>query len=258
MTIALACAWRPRGELARFQRAHAQLLSLYAHVVITVPPEPDPMIVEALHELPQVTLAVTPDWSYGRHLAIQQAADCASFVHYADLDRMLRWVETDFIGLQGVLARIQDADCLIIGRTAAAMATHAHALQDSEAIINAVFSHILGQPVDLGGGTRGFSREAVQFLLRHSAPGKAIGTDSSWPILLQRAGFKVKAITVDGLNWEVPDRFRTHAVDVQTLLAAAEVYDSDAAHWKRRVQIAREVIEEGLAALDQPLASEIH
>jgi hypothetical protein len=251
MAIALACAWRPRGELARLQRAHPQLLSLYMQVIITVPPEADQMIVAALHELPQVTVVVAPDWSHGRHLAIQQAADYAPFVHYADLDRMLRWVETDFSGLQGVLARIQRTDCLIIGRTPAAMATHAHALQDTEAIINAVFSRILGQSVDLGGGTRGFSREAVQFLLRHSAPGKAIGTDSSWPVLLQRAGFKVEAVTVDGLNWEVPDRFRTHAVDTQTLLAAAEVYDGDAAHWKRRVQIAREVIEEGLAALSK-------
>lgn len=253
MTIALACAWNPRGELARFVSAHAQLTSLYAHVVITVPPNCPADVVDALQGLPRVTVVVTPDWSHGRHLAIQQAADCAPFVHYADLDRLLRWIETDAMGLQEVLARIQQTDCLIIGRTPAAMATHAHALQDTEAIINTVFSRILGQQVDLGGGTRGFSREAVQFLLRHSPPGKAIGTDSSWPILLQRGGFKVEAIAIDGLTWEVPDHYRTHAADAQTLQATADAFDHDVSHWIRRVQVAREVIEEGLAALEQPL-----
>ena len=60
-------------------------------------------------------------------------------------------------------------------------------------------------------------------------------------------------MAIDGLTWEVPDHYRPHAVDAQTLQATADAFDHDVSHCKRRVQVAREVIEEGLAALEQPL-----
>lgn len=247
MSVALATAWRPRGELQRFLNLLPLLEQVYSTIVVSLPPN-------AKHGLPpSVSIAVTTDWSHGRHVAIARALDTdAAHIHYADFDRILHWVETRPDEWCATVDAIQRSDCLVIGRSPRAFETHPHILQDTEKIVNLVFSHLLGRSLDLGGGSRGLSRRAAQYLIANSSPSHAVATDSEWIVLLHRAGFSVDSILVDGLDWETPDHRRTHAAnpDVQHLLA--EQHDADAERWGRRVQIAHEIIRVGLDAMHRP------
>jgi len=125
VSVTLACTWRPRGEMSRFQEIRPQLELVYEDVIVSVPPDVNLDDVRTLEEQPKVFVVVTPDWSWGRHLALQQSLETsASHVHYADLDRLLHWVETKPLEWQRTLEAIQKTDCLIIGRTEKAFRTH--------------------------------------------------------------------------------------------------------------------------------------
>jgi hypothetical protein len=240
--------------MLRLQEIRPQLERVYESVIVSVPPDVNLEDVRTLQEQPKVFVAVTPDWSWGRHLAVQHSLETsASHVHYADLDRILHWVETKPLEWQQTLEAIQRTDCLIIGRTEKAFRTHPQALQQTETIVNLVFSHLLGRPVDLGAGSRGFSRRAVRFLMANSPPGRALGTDAEWPILLHRAGFVVDYLAVDGLEWESSGRYEQQAGDLDSRCHAADAYDEDAKHWAFRVQVALEIVQAGLAATRRAL-----
>lgn len=248
MNITLACTWRPRGQLARFQRLYPVIAALYSDVVIALLSD-DQSILHALQKYPRVSVVQPADISTGRHLAVYTAAQrSGDFIHYIDFDRMLRWLETQPEEVADILPIIPQYDCLIIGRSPAAFATHAQALQQTESIINAVVSYLLGQAVDTGGGSRGFSRPAARFLQQHSPPGNAINTDAEWPILLQRGGYTIGYCAVHGLTWELPDHYKPHAVDPESQQAAAAAYDQDATRWEMRVKIAQSIIESALTA----------
>jgi hypothetical protein len=248
MSTTLACTWRPRGQLVRFQRLYPLITSLYTDVVITLLSD-DQSLHDALQKYARVIVVQPQDIATGRHLAIYTAAQQAGdFVHYIDFDRMLRWLETQPDEVTDILELIPRYDCLIIGRSPEALATHAQALQQTEAIINAVVSFLLGQAVDTGGGSRGFSRQAVHFLQQHSVVGNAIATDAEWPILLQRGGLTVGYHAARGLTWEVPDHYKARAVDPESQQAAAVVYDQDATRWEMRVKTAQSIIDAALQA----------
>ena len=250
MSMALACTWRPRGEMVRFQQLHPELEHVYESIVIATPPDVAPEDVQPMREQPGVTVIGSPRRGWGRYMGIQQALETSpTHVHYADLDRLLHWIETRPEEWRQALEAIQTTDCLIIGRTEQAFQTHPQAIQQTEKIINMVASHLLGQSVDLGGGTRGFSRRAAQFVIANSAPGR--WGDAEWPILLHRGGYAVDYLALDGLEWESADRYKQHAADADRRRAVAEAYDQNAETWARRVEIAREIVQEGLAAVQQ-------
>lgn len=246
MGVTLACTWRPRGELPRFQRLHPQLAQMYESITIATPPGSDRAAVHQMGEEPGITV-VTSSIAGARYLALQTAlATPASHIYLADLDRLVRWAETRPEEWRRVVEAVQQADCLIVGRTEYAMQTHPQALRQTEQLINAVFSDALGQPLDLGGGMRGFSRAAARVVLANSQPGW--WGDAAWPVIVQRAGFAVRYLAVDGMDWETPDRYRERAADADTQRRAAEDYDADADHWACRVRVALEIVQEGLAA----------
>lgn len=254
--IALATAWRPRGELSRFLKLAPQLKEVYATIAISLPPGASPEIIQLLEALPQVRAAVTTDWSHGRHAVLQLALETpVDYIQYADFDRILRWVETRPAEWLQVVSAIQECDCLIIGRTPAAAATHPHALANTERISNQVTSYLLGQEMDVSAGSKGFSRRAAEFLIKNSPPGRALGMDAEWPVLLKRAGFEIQYRTVDGLDWESADRYQDEAADPDSQRRAAEAYDADPQNWAHRVEIAREIIEAGLEAEKKEMGS---
>ncbi|MCC6630114.1 MAG: hypothetical protein IT340_22265 [Chloroflexi bacterium] len=255
MSVALACTWRPRGEQPRLLQHLDHLAAVYEHLVVAVPPD-HALAARALLSRLGGSRAevVTPSHpALGRHTALAAAAAAATgHIHYADLDRLLRWVATGPEEWQQALERVGQADCLIIGRTRAAFATHPQALQQTEAIINAVFAATFGTLVDLGGGSRGFSARAARALLAYSpagqVPERGYSTDAAWPILAQRLGFRVDYVTVNGLDWETADHYRSAVADTEVQRRAAEAYDADARQWSQRVRMALEIIQAGLDA----------
>lgn len=254
MTIILATAWHPRGELGRFLKLMPLLQQAYSGISISLPPETDTELVHHLQELTQVEVVTTLDWSRGRSLALELALELpGTHIQYVDFDRLLRWVETSQGEWEDILREIQEYDCLIIGRSAGSYQTHPQALIQTEAISNLVVSHLVGQPLDVSAGSKGFSRKACEYLVANCEPGHALGTDAEWPLILKRAGFQVNSVSVDGLDWESADRFREEAADHQSQKKEAEIYDADPQNWSRRVAVAMEIVQVGFETVNRKL-----
>jgi hypothetical protein len=259
MTIALAVTWNPRGESCRFEQLLPDLEKVYAHIAISFPPLADAQVTRLFTEGPfasyaGITVIQNQVWSWGRYKALQQALQApVTHIHYADMDRLLRWVETRPVEWRQVTAQIEAGDYLVMGRSASAYATHPQALVRTEAISNRLISQLVGQALDVSAGSKGFSRQAAQFLVDWTQPGKALGTDGAWTVLLQRAGFRVNYLEVDGLDWETADRYQMQSASAEQQRAQAQAYDQDPAHWAMRVEVALEIVQAGLDAAAQEL-----
>lgn len=254
MSVALAATYHPRGEIARLERLYPALRAAYSALVLSLPPQAAPEDVSRLRALPGAQVFVNAEWSHGRYMALKTAlAGGADHIHYADMDRLIRWVETRPAEWGAALEQVRRCECLVIGRTEAAWATHPRVMIDVERVINRVFSDALGQDLDFGAGAKGFSRAAAAFIVANSQPGRAIGTDAEWPVLARRGGFRVEGLLVDGLDWEIADQHQPAAADAERQRRLAAAYDADPAHWALRVATTIEVIEAGLDALRRPL-----
>lgn len=253
MAIVLAATWDPRGELARLERLMPLLRTWYAGFVVILPPWATDDTGGRLNAL-GVEAERIDAWRGGRYRALERAvAFEASHLHYADLDRLIRWAETRPDELRATLATLETVDALMIGRTDAAQATHPAALRQTERTINDVFSALLGQTLDLPAGAKGLSRRAARYLLAHTDPNDGLGTDATWPVLLTRGGFTLTSVSVDGLDWETADRYRDTAADARLQSEAAAIYDASPDHWRYRVDLAHDIIEAGLRAWTRPL-----
>ncbi len=254
MSIVLATTFNPRGETGRLQQLWPQIQALYSEVIISLPPSialEDAMVIRTLESAQN---HVNGEWSHGRYMALQMAYQTgADYIHYVDMDRLLRWLETRPDELEQTIRQIQQSDCLVIGRTTAARETHPQAMRQTEAISSSLFSRLLGQELDLSAGSKGFSRSAVEYLLANIQAGRAIGADSEWVVICHRAGFKIDSLLVDGLDWEIPDRYQDTAADATRQQQMIIEYDADADNWAHRVKIAHEIVEAGMDAFERPL-----
>jgi len=262
-SITLAASWHPRGELSRFYTLLPRLEPAYSGIVISLPPDVDPSVVAELDAIRQVRVVRTENWSWGRFSAVEEALGFeAGHIQYADLDRLLRWVETRPGEWRATLDRAGRSDCLIIGRTPRAYATHPRALVQTEAISNLVVSHLLGMKMDVSAGAKLFSRAAAEYIIRDCRPigvdGHALGTDAEWPIALQLAGFRLDYVEVDGLDWESADQYLERAAGPEDQRKAAERYDADPRNWERRVAVALEIVETGLITVGKQVAEAAH
>ena len=257
--ITLTTTWHPRGEMPRLQRFYPILRDVYQHLLVVLPPAVGPALVKDVESL-GMRVVIPEDWSWGRFLALRKALETDSdLIHYVDLDRLLRWVETRPEEWRQAIVTISEADCVCFGRTLAAYATHPKALLETEASSNRVISHLLGRKMDVSAGSKGFTRQAAEFLDKHTVPGASMGMDAAWLVLLNRAGYRIKYVEVDGLDWESADQFRMEAADAETQRQAAVAYDGNPEHWEWRAKVADEVVRMGLWAAIQPLeASSLH
>ena len=248
-TLTLSATYHPRGEMTRLERILPQLRATYTGMIVVLPPHTPSDVVNRLRAWFGNGLVISQDWAHGRHLALAHALDYpGDFIQYADMDRLIRWVETRPEEWLRVVAEIPKHECLVIGRTEAAWDTHPRALRETERITSHVFSAILGQELDLSAGAKGFSRAAAEWIVRNSDPGRALGKDSEWVILAHRGGFRVSQVLVDGLDWEIPDRYQEWAADAARMQRMREDYDAKVESWKMRVGVAVEIAEAGAEA----------
>ena len=89
--------------------------------------------------------------------------------------------------------------------------------------------------------------------MANTQPGRALGTDAEWIVVLHRASFRVESLLVDGLDWESADRYADQAADAEAQLRAAEAYDAQAKSWAYRIETIIETVESGLEAMRRPL-----
>ena len=254
MSISLAAAWRPRGELARFKRLYPELRRAYSRIVISLPPQVEGNLLEQLSEFSQVEIVVTEEWLSGRYAALERALTYSTeYIQYADFDRLIRWVETRPDEWLRTLEVIQTVDCLIIGRSDQAYRTHPQALIQTEKISNSVVSNLLDQVVDVSAGSKGFSRAAAGYIVANCEPVHPLGADAEWPLILKKAGFQLAYLAVDGLDWESADRFLGEAADSTRQRQAAQAYDSDPENWAHRVGVALEIVRSGFEAANREI-----
>jgi hypothetical protein len=254
MSVTLACTWNPRGEISRLIEVYPQLVETYEEISIVLPPDADLNQAVPLKNLNNVSLVISQNWSWGRYLALKKGLEAnTSHIQYADLDRLVRWIETQPADWRRTVTYIQDHDCVVIGRTEKAWDTHPEAIRQTEKIPNQLFSQLLGKDMDFSAGSKGFSRAVAAFIMSNSQPGHALGTDAEWVVLAHRGGFRIKSILVDGLDWESADRYRDHAASRETQRQRAIAYDAQAENWEMRVQVAIEIVESGLDALNRDI-----
>jgi hypothetical protein len=259
MTITLAATWNPRGEVERFGQLLPVLEERYAHIVISFPPVADSQVVHLFTEgkfsaRTNISVVQNQIWSWGRYIALKQGLQTpVTHIHYADMDRLLRWVETRPAEWRNAVNQIETGDYLVMGRSASAYDTHPQALVRTEAISNRLISQLVGQTLDVSAGSKGFSRRAAQFLVDQTQPGRSLGTDGAWTVVLYRAGFRIDYLEVDGLDWETADRYQTRSATAEQQQALAQAYDRDPAHWAMRVEVALEIVQAGLDAAAQEL-----
>ena len=251
MSVALTCTWRPHGELPRLQTYLPQITALYSHIVVALI-DTDSATRAALEALPGIRLVLPPDGAHSRVAALHAAyATGAEHVHYCDMDRLIRWIETRPDELRRTVQAIPSADCLILGRTAAAYASHPEAMRSTERIINEVASHLLDLHVDICAGSKGLSRRLLRFLL-NQVPTDGWG-DVSWALLANRSGFLVDYLAADGLDYETADRYQPRAADAAAQRLLAADIDGNPEEWARRVRVAQEILAEGLLIIKHPL-----
>lgn len=239
MTMILALTWQPTSkDIERFQRLYPQLRMLYSGFSIFTPPGCDPAVIAEIAAMDGIKLTEGRERIENRRFkALRQALtfEHVEYIHACDGDHALARFDRFPGDWRRSMEAIRAADCLIIGRSPAVFERYPRPLRDTEEIINKVGSHLLGQPVDLGSGARGFSRRAAEYLIAHASPNThGVATDSEWPVLLHRAGFTIGTYESEGAVYEVYDE------DHRARIESAE-------GWAKRVELARLIIQ---AALD--------
>jgi hypothetical protein len=238
MKTILAMAWR-LNDLPRLEKHLSTLQMLYAGFSI-VTPSADERLIDRARQLPGalVRQATGQNWRYE---TLQQALEFedTTHIHYCDGDHVAPRLETNLEDWKGILTAMRNADCLIVGRSPEVFDSYPRPLRDTEAIINTVASQWFGFPVDLGSGSRGFSRRAAEYLVQHASPQThGVATDAEWPVLLHQAGYTVGTYESAGAIYEVADDHHRARLE-------------NAEQWAKRVNIAHIIIQAGMDAMQR-------
>lgn len=161
MRVTLTTTWDPRGEDIRLLKLLPLLRQVYQSIVVVCRPGSDSPI-QGLLEKSGVIVVDSPEWSWGRYLALKAALETdAEVIHYTDMDRLLRWVETRPDEWRQAVSDILSKDCVVFGRTEAAYQSHPQALIQTEQISNQLTSFFLGKKMDVSAGSKAFSQQAT-------------------------------------------------------------------------------------------------
>ncbi len=91
---------------------------------------------------------------------------------------------------------------------------------------------------DVGAGSRGLSRRAVETLLEISQE-PSVGTDAEWPLLLlHQDGFRVGHRQCEGLEFETADRFGPEIEAAGGYEAWEVEINADPERWLFRAELA--------------------
>ncbi|MEM7017533.1 MAG: hypothetical protein AAF512_09385 [Pseudomonadota bacterium] len=232
LCLATTIADQPKELLEKGQRLWPALKQRFDAIVVhaTASTHHDWMMFFEQENIPVATMPA--DWdAIGLHrrralaLALQHT-DC-SHVMYADLDHVLRWVERYPEDLDQTLAKIDDWDCLVMGKSQEAFAGLPRRLDETEATMNHIYYLMTGHQWDLAMAARGFSRAATQLVVEKSKE-NTLGNDVAWPLLCETNGLKVGYTEANGLRYETNTVYATETEDVE---------DNDPEAWMLRVKI---------------------
>lgn len=214
------------------RRSAAFLRELFAGIAINASDATDPAVLDAARELLRAQVIVHPqgEATIGRArrdavgLALEFAAPT---ILYCDFDHLIRWLEADAAELRASLATQPEIDVLVIGRSDSAFAAEPRRLQQTERLVNRVYTQMTGRDWDLMFAIRRLSRRAAQQIVAMSRE-DSIANDVEWPLLAERAGLSLGYAAAGGLYYRTMEEFG----------APADTGDGDPLQWIRRVEIA--------------------
>ena len=205
----------PRGAFAPGVEASAEVLArVFSSVVVNATAETSPATIDALcRARPDVVLARHSAGSVGigtaRLDAVRLAcASGAAHVVHSDLDHVMRWAGVAPAELVDVLGRPPAVDCLVVGRSEAAMAAEPARLRATEGVVNHVFALTAGldDEWDLMMALRVLSARTAAMLVE-TCTEDSIANDVVWPLLAARHGHTLGYAAVDGLGFRARDDF---------------------------------------------------
>lgn len=124
----------------------------------------------------------------------------SQYYHYCDFDRLLTWAIRYPDELQNIVEDIPNYHYIVFGRTERAFYTHPLEWTETEKISNKVFSLEFGQDMDITAGSCGFSKQAGEYLIKHSRDKM---TDAEWPMIIHKIGrLRVNYKAVEGLEYQ--------------------------------------------------------
>ena len=148
-------------------------------------------------------------------------------VLYSDFDHIIRWAEGNSAELRATLAAQSGVDCVVIGRTNGAFAREPRRLQETERLINRIYTLMTARDWDLMFAIRRLSRRAAEAIV-HESREDSIANDVEWPLLAEQLGLSLGYVAAEGLYYRTMDGFD----------APADTEDGDPLHWIRRLEIA--------------------
>jgi hypothetical protein len=155
-----------------------------------------------------------------------------------DFDRAIHWVAHHPQDLEGIIADIPSYDLLVLARTSRAWTTYPPYQRETEPLFNKVFEMVTGLPWDVGAGSRGLSRRAVETLLQISQE-MTVGIDAEWPmLLLERDGYRVGHRRCEGLEFETADRYGPEIEAAGGYRAWEAQMSADPQRWVFRLEVA--------------------
>ncbi len=232
IALAATCHDTQARLLAAIARHGALLRRLFAGVAVNHTDSTDPGVGAALRDTLGAAVMVHPQneatIGRARRDAVRLALDTPSdAILYCDLDHLLRWTEHAPQELAAMLTVQPDAEVLVIGRSPAVFAAEPRRLQDTEKLVNHVYTLMTGRGWDLMFAARRLSRAAATHIVREARE-DGIANDVEWPLLAQQAGFALGYAAAEGLFYRTMEEFG----------GPADGGDGSAHNWIRRLEIA--------------------
>ena len=161
----------------------------------------------------------------------------ASHVLYVDSDRVLHWAAHYLDELRQIAMTITEHDFTVLGRTTRAFSSHPGVQRDTEGILNNVFARATGLHWDVGSGSRGLSRRAIEAINAH-CPDEAISVDVTWPLCLRKlGGYTLGYALTEGLEFETGDGYGHQRVETGDYQQWLDDLDNDPRRWAFRLKL---------------------
>ncbi|WP_152550127.1 hypothetical protein [Geomicrobium sp. JCM 19039] len=193
----------PKSALLTKMHEHGEQLNAYFTEKIATCSEETPNVLqEELQRLGfLVQIIPAKGAAHARHSLLQLANERtqSDHFHYCDTDRLLTWLDTAKEQLAAVHKTIQANDYTVIGRSEQAFRSHPESWQQTESIVNRLFSKEMGEEDwDVTAGSCGMNRASLRTLMHEKVFSM---NDAAWPLQVKKRGGAVGYVESDGLAY---------------------------------------------------------
>ncbi|WP_152549061.1 hypothetical protein [Geomicrobium sp. JCM 19037] len=193
----------PKGALLTKMQEHGEQLDAYFTEKIATCSDETPYVLQKELQRLGFLVKVIPakGAAFARHSLLHLADEHAQsdHFHYCDTDRLLTWLETAKEQLAAVHKTIQENDYTVIGRSEQAFRSHPESWQQTESIVNRLFSKEMGEKYwDVTAGSCGMNIASLRTLMHENVFSM---NDAAWPLQVKKRSGVVGYVESDGLAY---------------------------------------------------------